>query len=61
MVCTLSFGEIINIHDGLHIRLASALLTIANGFNDFLVNVAPNLAKKIKTVKGKSIYDYIYT
>ena len=27
MVCTLSFGEISNIHDGLHIRLASALLT----------------------------------
>ena len=26
MVCTLSFGEISNIHDGLHIRLASALL-----------------------------------
>ena len=27
MVCTLSFGEISNIHDGLHIRLASALLS----------------------------------
>ena len=26
MVCTLSFGEISNIHDRLHIRLASALL-----------------------------------
>ena len=26
MVCTLSFDEISNIHDGLHIRLASALL-----------------------------------
>ena len=29
MVCTLSFGEISNIHDGLHIRLASALLNQA--------------------------------
>ena len=28
MVCTLSFGEISNIHDGLHIRLASALLSV---------------------------------
>ena len=28
MVCTLSFGEISNIHDGLHIRLASALLSL---------------------------------
>ena len=28
MVCTLSFGEISNIHDGLHIRLASALLIL---------------------------------
>ena len=30
MVCTLSFGEISNIHDGLHIRLASALLIIGD-------------------------------
>ena len=31
MVCTLSFGEISNIHDGLHIRLASALLSEKKG------------------------------
>ena len=30
MVCILSFGEISNIHDGLHIRLASAFLTESN-------------------------------
>ena len=35
MVCTLSFGEISNIHDGLHIRLASALLIIVEVVHRF--------------------------
>ena len=34
MVCTLSFGEISNIHDGLHIRLASALLNNSDTESD---------------------------
>ena len=32
---------------------------IANGFNNFFVNVGPNLAKSIPDCEGKSFYDYM--
>ena len=53
MVCTLSFGEISNIHDGLHIRLASALLS-EQRYNTTETRTI------LRTIIGKNVYKSSY-